>query len=42
MESIVLEIRSGEGGQDSRLFAADMAKMYVSYASRIGATMECL
>jgi len=42
METIVLEIRSGEGGEDSRLFSEDMAKMYISYARRIGAIVEYL
>ena len=38
MESVIVEIRSREGGDDSKLFAADMAKMYVAYAERIGMT----
>jgi protein subunit release factor A len=38
MESVILEIRPGEGGDDSKLFAADMAKMYAAYAGRIGMT----
>jgi len=36
MESVILEIRPGEGGEDSKLFAKDMARMYVAYANRIG------
>lgn len=42
MQTILLEIRAGEGGQDSKLFMTDMAKMYSSYCSHIGAVMECL
>ena len=42
METIVLEIRAGEGGQDARLFAVDMAKMYRSYADSIEASVEYL
>ena len=36
MDSIILEIRPGEGGDDSKLFAKDMARMYVAYADRMG------
>ena len=42
MKMIVLEIRAGEGGEDSKLFMKDMMKMYSLYVSRIGASMECL
>ena len=42
MKTLILEIRAGEGGEDSKLFMVDMIKMYASYASRIGASMECL
>jgi protein subunit release factor A len=42
MQSILLELRAGEGGEDSRLFVRDMGRMYSSYCSRIGAAMECL
>jgi len=42
METVLLEIRAGEGGNDSKLFAKDMAKMYISYCKRIGAVQECL
>jgi len=31
-----MEIRAGEGGNDSKLFIKDMAKMYVAYASVMG------
>jgi len=36
MESVIVEIRPGEGGDDSKLFAADMAKMYVAYTELMG------
>jgi protein subunit release factor A len=42
MQTILLEIRAGEGGMDSKLFMTDMAKMYASYCVRFGAAMECL
>jgi len=42
MKTLVLEIRSGEGGDDSKLFLVDMMKMYHSYAARIGVSLECL
>lgn len=42
MQKIIVEIRSGEGGADSKLFINDMAKMYMSYAKREGLVSECL
>jgi protein subunit release factor A len=42
MEKILLEIRSGEGGTDSKLFIKDMYKMYVSYAKKNNMELECL
>jgi len=42
MQTILLEVRAGEGGMDSRLFMRDMGKMYYDYCRRIGASMECL
>lgn len=42
MKEILLEIRSGEGGMDSKLFMRDMAKMYSGYCSSLGVLMECL
>jgi len=32
MEKIVLEIRSAEGGEDSKLLVKDMAAMYIKAA----------
>ena len=42
MERILLELRPGEGGTDSKLFIKDMAKMYTSYARKEGFELECL
>lgn len=42
MNKIILEIKAGEGGEDSKLFIRDMAKMYTKYAETIGAGLECL
>jgi len=42
METLMLEIRAGEGGVDSKMFIRDMAKMYSAYCSFLGALMECL
>lgn len=42
MQKIILEIIAGEGGDDSKLFIVDMAKMYKAYAARKGFEMECL
>lgn len=36
MQSVIIEIRAGEGGDDSKLFIHDMAKMYVAYAKKLG------
>jgi peptide chain release factor 1 len=33
-DDIVLEVKSGEGGEESALFAADLARMYIRYAER--------
>ena len=35
-DDIVLEVKSGEGGEESALFAADLARMYIRYAERRG------
>src|ERR1700704_3648141 len=37
-DDIVLEVKSGEGGEESALFAADLARMYIRYAERHGWT----
>jgi peptide chain release factor 1 len=41
-EGIVLEVKSGEGGEESALFAADLARMYIRYAERNGWTVTVL
>ncbi|MCX5043556.1 peptide chain release factor 1 [Aldersonia sp. NBC_00410] len=33
-DDVVLEVKSGEGGEESALFAADLARMYLRYAER--------
>ena len=35
-DDVVLEVKSGEGGEESALFAADLARMYMRYAERHG------
>jgi len=37
IEEVLIEIRSGEGGDDAKLLVKDQAKMYVKYAQ-----LECL
>lgn len=39
---IVMEIKSGEGGEESALFAADLLRMYLRYAERQGWRVEIL
>jgi peptide chain release factor 1 len=41
-DDILLEVKSGEGGEESALFAADLARMYVRYAERHGWTVTML
>ncbi|MEV3901998.1 peptide chain release factor 1 [Mycobacterium sp. NPDC050551] len=41
-DDIVLEVKSGEGGEESALFAADLARMYIRYAERHGWTVTLL
>ena len=41
-DNIVLEVKSGEGGEESALFAADLARMYIRYAERRGCTVTIL
>lgn len=35
-DDILLEVKSGEGGEESALFAADLARMYIRYSERHG------
>ena len=41
-DNIVLEVKSGEGGEETALFAADLARMYIRYAERRGWTVTIL
>ncbi|MGZ4523873.1 MAG: peptide chain release factor 1 [Mycobacteriaceae bacterium] len=41
-DDVVLEVKSGEGGEESALFAADLARMYLRYAERHGWRAEVL
>jgi len=41
-DDILLEVKSGEGGEESALFAADLARMYTRYAERHGWTVTVL
>jgi peptide chain release factor 1 len=39
---VILEIKAGEGGEESALFAGDMLRMYLRYAERHGWVTEVL
>ena len=39
---VILEIKAGEGGEESALFAADLLRMYLRYAEREGWSTEVL
>jgi peptide chain release factor 1 len=41
-DDVVLEVKSGEGGEESALFARDLARMYIRYAERHGWKVEVL
>ena len=41
-DDVVMEIKSGEGGEESALFAADLARMYTRYAEKHGWVVEVL
>ncbi|MEV0360436.1 peptide chain release factor 1 [Nocardia sp. NPDC050697] len=41
-DDVVLELKSGEGGEESALFASDLARMYLRYAERHGWRVEVL
>ena len=41
-DDVVMEIKSGEGGEESALFAGDLARMYPRYAERRGWKVEVL
>jgi peptide chain release factor 1 len=41
-KDVILEVKAGEGGQESALFAADLVRMYLRYAERRGWRTEIL
>jgi len=41
-KDVILEIKAGEGGEESALFAGDLLRMYLRYAERIGWKTEIL
>lgn len=41
-EDVLVEIHSGEGGEESALFAADLLRMYTRYAERVGWQLNVL
>jgi peptide chain release factor 1 len=41
-KDVLLEVKSGEGGEESALFAADLLRMYTRYAERRGWSVEIL
>ncbi|UQX89858.1 peptide chain release factor 1 [Jatrophihabitans telluris] len=41
-KDVILEIKAGEGGDESALFAGDLLRMYLRYAERQGWTTEVL
>ncbi len=41
-DDVVLEVKSGEGGEESALFAGDLVRMYLRYAERRGWQVEVL
>ncbi|HAN71688.1 MAG TPA: peptide chain release factor 1 [Actinobacteria bacterium] len=41
-KDIILEVKAGEGGEESALFAGDLARMYMRYAERHGWTAQVI
>jgi peptide chain release factor 1 len=41
-KDVILEVKAGEGGEESALFAADLLRMYLRYAERQGWRTEIL
>ncbi|MFN2559701.1 MAG: PCRF domain-containing protein, partial [Jatrophihabitans sp.] len=41
-KDVILEVKAGEGGEESALFAGDLLRMYLRYAERQGWTTEVL
>ncbi|AJZ82762.1 peptide chain release factor 1 [Streptomyces antimycoticus] len=41
-KDVILEVKAGEGGEESALFAGDLLRMYLRYAERVGWKTEIL
>jgi len=41
-KDIIMEIKAGEGGEESALFAGDLLRMYLRYAERVGYKAEVI
>ena len=41
-KDVIVEVKAGEGGEESALFASDLARMYMRYAERRGWTTQIL
>jgi peptide chain release factor 1 len=41
-KNVILEVRAGAGGDEAGLFAAELLKMYISYAEKVGWKVEML
>jgi peptide chain release factor 1 len=41
-KDVIVEIKAGEGGEESALFASDLLRMYLRYAERVGWKTELL
>src|SRR6185312_6155765 len=41
-KDVILEVKAGEGGEESALFAGDLIRMYLRYAERRGWKTEIL
>ena len=41
-KDVILEVKAGEGGEESALFAGDLLRMYLRYAERRGWKTEIL
>jgi peptide chain release factor 1 len=41
-KDVILEVKAGEGGDESALFAGDLLRMYLRYAERLGWSTEVL
>ncbi|WP_103063170.1 peptide chain release factor 1 [Actinomyces qiguomingii] len=39
---VIIEVKAGEGGEESALFASDLARMYTRYAERMGWAVEVM